>query len=97
MADYIAELAALTDEEQEIYRLERLDPDDRLRLAEIEHERARLWNLERARRVGLDESSVPTGGWQIDRPSGWAAYARNRSASALPHATLRLKGRDYAD
>jgi hypothetical protein len=92
MSEYTEQLALLTDEEQAIYRQERIDGDDRARLAAIEAERVRLWNLERARRVGQDESAVPAEGWRVDRPNGWQAFHRDRSVGGHQVKLLLPKG-----
>jgi len=64
MPDYIAALAALTEEEQAINALSWRDRPDLERLKQIEAERMRLWNLERARRAGHGPEVVPPQGYK---------------------------------
>lgn len=67
MSEYTQLLAQLTEEEQRIYGKDFRMPSDFRRLANIQAARELIWNLERARRAGLPESSVPVQGWRCDR------------------------------
>ena len=91
MSAYTRQLAALTDEEQAIYRQYWIEPEDNERLKAIEAERAYLWNLERARRAGQDESAVPREGWRVDTPNGWSAMHHNGTRARGRPVTLLIE------
>jgi len=82
MADYIAQLAALTDEELRLNAQDWRDRHDLDRLRAIETERTRLWNLERARRAGHGPEVVPPGGYKLYRQGQYDhAPAENRRSN----------------
>lgn len=90
MSEYTEQLAALTAEEQRLLALDWREAADIARLKAIPAERARLWNLERARRAGADVSAVPAGGYKVDQPNGWAANGPKKRPSALAGARLPI-------
>lgn len=94
--DYIAALAALTDEEQRLSALDFRSNQEIERLLLIPIERARIWE---ARRRGMAIADVPLG-YGVERPIGGAAHAGRRpttfAGARLPIASAAELQRELA-
>lgn len=89
MDELIAQLVALTAEEQAIYRQAWIEPAGAQRLVAIRAERTYLLGVKRALAAGADPLlCVPIGGYKVDQPNGWSSMHKKRGAEALRGARL---------